>query len=227
MTRATPCAGSAARHGPLGGRCAGVRDGRGGGQALAAARHVEGPDASGEQHQEPFLSINPRGEVPVLEDDGLVLHDSMAILVYLASKYDTGRWLPREPRAAAQVMEWLAFAASWIQYGVFTARAIVSFGITGNGIPHTHSGGLEEAQIRGTTSLQIMKQQLAGKNWLCGSAPTIADIACFPYIALAPMGDVSLTPYPDVRAWITRFQSLPGYLDMPGLDNPAYRRTNS
>ncbi len=178
-----------------------------------------------QQHQEPFVSFNPRGEVPVLEDGALVLRDSMAILVYLATKYEHERWLPRDPRGMSAVMEWLAFAASWIQFGVFTARAIVSFGISGNGLPHTYQGDLEEARIRSTKSLQILELQLSGQDWLCGDAPTIADVACFPYVALAPMGDVSLDPYPAVYAWIARFKTLPGYLDMPGLENPDYRKS--
>ncbi len=180
-----------------------------------------------EQHQEPFQSINPRSEVPVLDDGGAILRDSMAILVYLATKYDEQRnWLPEDAASAARVVEWLAFAASWIQYGVFTARAIVSFGISGNGLPHTFSGNVEEARLRGNTSLKIIQQQLSRQDWLCGDAPTIGDVACFPYIALAPMGDISLAPYPPVQNWIARFKSLSGYLDMPGLENPEYRRSD-
>ena len=178
-----------------------------------------------EQHQAPFLAVNPRGEVPVLVDDDVTLRDSMAILVYLATRYDERRqWLPKDSAGTASVMEWLAFAASWIQFGVFTARALVSFGIAGNGMPHTFSGNVEEARLRGTTSLTIMEQQLSGRDWLCGETPTIADVACFPYIALAPMGDISLEPYPAVQAWIARFKKLPGYLTMPGLENPDYRK---
>ncbi len=178
-----------------------------------------------EQHQAPFLAVNPRGEVPVLVDDEVRLRDSMAILVYLATQYDERRqWLPADTAATASVMEWLAFAASWIQFGVFTARALVSFGIAGNGLPHTFSGNLEEARLRSTRSLTILEQQLSGQSWLCGDRPTIADVACFPYIALAPMGDIALEPYPAVQAWIAWFKQLPGYLPMPGLENPDYRK---
>ena len=82
-----------------------------------------------EQHQAPFLAVNPRGEVPVLVDDDVTLRDSMAILVYLATRYDERRqWLPKDSAGTASVMEWLAFAASWIQ-----RPALVSFGISGNG----------------------------------------------------------------------------------------------
>ena len=104
-----------------------------------------------EQHQSPFLAVNPRGEVPVLVDNEVVLRDSMAILTYLATQYDERRqWLPTDNAGTASVMEWLAFAASWIQFGVFTARALVSFGISGNGLPHTFKSDIEEARIRGT-----------------------------------------------------------------------------
>ena len=177
-----------------------------------------------EQHQEPFLSVNPRGEVPVLDDNGLILRDSMAILTYLATRYDAGRWLPRDPGEMAQVIEWLAFAASWIQYGVFTARAIVAFGIIGNGVPFDLPGNVEEATLRGKKSLAILEAQLRDQDWLCCATPTIADVACFPYIALAPMGNIVLDPYPNVQSWIARFKALPGYLDMPGLEDANYRK---
>jgi len=173
-----------------------------------------------EQHQAPFLAINPRGEVPVLDDNGVVLRDSMAILVHIARYYDkTRRWLPEDPAHHGAVMEWLAFAASWIQYGVFTARAAVAFGMMANGLPHDFPVDPREGQERGRRSLAIMDAHLRDREWLVGDAPTIADIACFPYIALAPMGDVALGPYPAVIAWIDRFNRLPGYLTMPGLDS--------
>src|SRR5690349_4280163 len=59
-----------------------------------------------------FLALNPLGQAPVLEDGGLVLADSNAILVYLARRYDAGGpWLPEEPVAAARVQRWLSIAA--------------------------------------------------------------------------------------------------------------------
>ncbi len=118
-------------------------------------------------------------------------------------------------------MEWLAFAAGWIQYGVFTARAAVAFGMMANGLPNDFPVDPKEGQARGRISLGILEQRLAASPWLAGPAPTIADVACYPYIALAPMGEVSLEPYPAVRGWIERFRGLPGYLTMPGLDDAA------
>ena len=53
---------------------------------------------------------------------------------------------------------------------------------------------------------------------------TIADISVFVYIALAPMGDISLEPYEAVRAWIERIKTLKGFFAIEGLDDPLIRR---
>ena len=59
-----------------------------------------------------FLKLNPLGQIPVLEDDGLIIRDAQAILLYLANKYDTAkRWWPADdPQLVGEVAMWLAFA---------------------------------------------------------------------------------------------------------------------
>ena len=70
-----------------------------------------------------FLTLNPFGQIPVIDDDGTVIWDSGAILVYLCLKYDEGGlFLPRDPAAAAQITAWLGKAAGPINYGAATAR---------------------------------------------------------------------------------------------------------
>lgn len=91
--------------------------------------------------------------------------------------------------------------------------------------PFDFPGNVEEATLRGKKSLELLEKQLSNQDWLCGARPTIADVACFRYIALAPMGDISLDPYPAVQRWLKRFKALLGYLDMPGLENPDYRKS--
>jgi glutathione S-transferase len=176
-----------------------------------------------EQHQPPFLAINPRGEVPALVDGELVLRDSAAILVYLAARHGGGWWSQQAAEQAA-ITEWLAFAASWVQYGVFTARALVAFGIPANGLPPDMHEGLEAARIRGRRSLEILDAHLDAHAWLACARPTIADIAVFPYIALAPMGGIALAPYPAVTGWIGRIRGLQGFVPIAGLDDPDYRK---
>ncbi|RMZ76337.1 hypothetical protein DV738_g5002, partial [Chaetothyriales sp. CBS 135597] len=187
-----------------------------------------------EQHQPKFLSINPRGEVPTLVTaDNKTLTDSSSILVYLAGTYaQSGRPGPStfwstDLYEQAQIIDWLAFSNSWVQFGVFTNRAILSY----NG-PYNALGSndkwpkekldvlLEEGAIRGNKSLEILQTWLETHEWLVLNRPTIADVSVFVYIALAPMGDIALTPYPAVLAWIERIKKLPGFISIPGLDDP-------
>ena len=183
---------------------------------------------SDEQHSEKFLKINPKGEVPALVDGDIVLTDSAAILVYLAGKYsDKNTWWSEDLVEQAKIVDWLAFAASWVQYGVFTARAILSFKGPYNGLGlESTEQTLKEAKIRGHKSLVILDGVLKDREWLANNRPTIADIAVFVYVALAPMGDISLEPYPNVRAWIERIKDLPNFIKIDGLDDPLYRRVS-
>lgn len=183
---------------------------------------------SDEQHSEKFLKINPKGEVPALVDGDIVLTDSAAILVYLAGKYsDKNTWWSEDLVEQAKIVDWLAFAASWVQFGVFTARAILSFkgAYNGLGLESTEQT-FKEAKIRGQKSLAILDGVLKDREWLANNRPTIADIAVFVYVALAPMGDISLEPYPNVRAWIERIKDLPNFIKIDGLDDPLYRRVS-
>ncbi|SEL28722.1 glutathione S-transferase family protein [Acinetobacter sp. DSM 11652] len=183
---------------------------------------------SDEQHSEKFLKINPKGEVPALVDGDIVLTDSAAILVYLAGKYsDKNTWWSEDLVEQAKIVDWLAFAASWVQFGVFTARAILSFKGPYNGLGlESTEQTLKEAKIRGHKSLAILDGVLKDREWLANNRPTIADIAVFVYVALAPMGDISLEPYPNVRAWIERIKNLPNFIKIDGLDDPLYRRVS-
>lgn len=180
-----------------------------------------------EQHSPEFLAINPRGEVPVLVDGDKAFRDSASILTYLAGTHAKDTWWSNDVAEQAAIVDWLAFAASWVQFGVFTARAIVSFGGPYNGLGReSNETTLREATTRGVASLKILDQALDGHDWLALGRPTIGDIAVFVYVALAPMGDISLEPYKNVRAWIERIKSLPNFFPIDGLDDPNYRRAN-
>ncbi|MGN7741696.1 glutathione S-transferase family protein [Pseudomonas sp. 22526] len=162
--------------------------------------------AKGEHKQADFLALNPFAQVPVIDDQGVVLADSNAILVYLAQKYGQGRWLPSDPVGAARVQRWLSVAAGPIAFGPAVARLITVFGAQRNA---------EEAIDRSHALLKVLEQELTASPYLAGSEPTIADIAGYSYIAHAPEGNVSLADYPQVRAWLARIEALPGFVGMP------------
>jgi len=68
-----------------------------------------------------------------------------------------------------------------------------------------------------TQLMQTLEQQLSKSDWLVGTSATVADIAIYPYIALAPEARIDLVPYPAINAWLARVQALPGYIGMPGM----------
>lgn len=162
----------------------------------------------GEHKTAAFLSLNPRGQVPVLDDAGTVVWDSMAILAHLARKYGDEQWLPMEPESLARVMQWLAVSENELQYGLGRARAVVRF---------NRPGDLPSCQEMGRNGLAVLEAHLQHNRWLAGDHPTIADIACYPYVALAPEGGVALDGFPAIGQWIARLQALPGYVGMPGI----------
>ncbi len=158
-------------------------------------------------HKQPeFLRLNTFGQVPVIDDDGVVVADSNAILVYLAKKYGEAHWLPTDAVGAAQVERWLAIAAGLVAFGPAAARLITVFGSAFNA---------DEVQARAHRLLQVLDAELKSRPFLTGAQPTIADIANYTYIAHAPEGNVSLQAYPQVRAWLARIEQLQGFVAMP------------
>lgn len=164
------------------------------------------------RRSEAFLALNPLGQVPVLEDGAVVLADSAAILVYLVKRYAPGsRWLPEDPVAAARVQRWLSIAAGEVAYGPGIARLIVARGVPGD---------LAKASAIADRLLRFMDGHLALQPYLAGPQATVADLACYSYIAAAPEGGIALEPFPAVRAWLRRIEDLPGFKPMPPATRP-------
>ncbi|APG89259.1 glutathione S-transferase (plasmid) [Sinorhizobium americanum CCGM7] len=155
-------------------------------------------------HKQPeFLKLNSFGQVPVLEDGDVVVADSNAILVYLAKKAGRGDWLPETAQGAAAVQRWLSVAAGEVAYGPAAARLITVFGA---------KLSADEAIDRAHTLLGRLEARLGESAWLAGDHPTIADIAIYSYVARAPEGNVDLSGYPNVNAFLHRIEALPGFV---------------
>jgi glutathione S-transferase len=158
-------------------------------------------------HKHPeFLAMNPFGQVPVIDDNGTVLADSNAILVYLAQKYGEVHWLPSDAAGAAAVQRWLSIAAGPLAAGPARARLITVFGAPYNA---------EEVIANAHALLKVIEAELRGRQYLVGEQPSIADVASYSYIAHAPEGNVSLADYPNLRAWLARIEALPHFVAMP------------
>jgi glutathione S-transferase len=158
-----------------------------------------------------FRALNPAGTLPVLETGDLVLTESTAMLVWLAQ----GRpgWTgDGTPASAAQVQQWLAFSA----------RLAASLGMARLHDMLHFPADIDAVRAAGVDCLReleaaLYEARLAGRHFLVADGPTIADIACFPNVALAPDGGVTLDPYPSIRLWMRAIRSLPGFIEMPGI----------
>lgn len=169
-----------------------------------AKRKVDLP--TGEQKKPEYLAVNPLGQIPALDDDGVLIRDSQAILVYLAGKSGSGAWYPHDRLAQATVQQWLSLVSGDLYQGLVAARAI-KLGI--------RAGDHAAAVKLGERALAVVEQQLTRTPWLAGDNPTIADVAVYPYVALAPVGEIELSPYPSIISWMQRIEALPGYVPPP------------
>ena len=167
---------------------------------------------AGDNLRPEFLAINPFGQVPVIEDGDVRITDSTAILVYLALRYADPAWLPRDPVDAAAVQRWLSLASGQIAYGPNQARLVKVFGA-----PHDYA----RAYATALKLFELLDHEFSTRAFAIGATPTIADIAAYSYIALAPEGDISLEPYPHLRAWLKRVEALPRFLARPKLPPKA------
>ncbi len=162
-----------------------------------------------EQKSPGYLKLNPFGQIPVLKDGDVVVRDSNAILLYLAEKYDTGEtFVPQDPVARAHVYEWLATAAGPLYLGPSRARVIKALG---------REGDYDQARAIADQLFAVMNDHLATRSWLVGDGPTLADVACYSYTAVADEGGLDLAAYPNIRAWLARIEALAGFVAMPRL----------
>ncbi|MBD1914849.1 MULTISPECIES: glutathione S-transferase [Cyanophyceae] len=161
-------------------------------------------------HKAPeFLALNPLGQIPVLVDGEVTLADAQAILVYLARQYGGDTWLPTEALPLAQVVRWLSTAAGEVRQGPENARLFHLFKVANINIERSHQ--------KAEHILTQLDKHLHSRTWLEFERPTIADVAVFPYVALARDGKIDLDIYPNLLAWIERIKQLPGFIFMAGV----------
>ncbi|MCA9541269.1 MAG: glutathione S-transferase, partial [Myxococcales bacterium] len=145
--------------------------------------------------------------IPVLVDeDGTTLPDSNAILVYLARRYDaSNQWLPDDAIGQARVQRWLSVAAGELAYGPAAARLVTRFGVPIN---------QDERLAVATRLFGWLQAHLAKNDWLALDRPTLAELAMYAYLVLAPEGGFDPKPYPAVARWLARIEALPGFVPM-------------
>ena len=168
-----------------------------------------------EHKGEEFKKINPLGHIPVIDDDGYILWDAHAILVYLAVKYDrSGRWYPTsDPELLGETASWMLFAEGT------TNTASAARLHDDLGYPFDIDACREGAhRLFRVLDEHLWFREREGRDWVCSSEhPTIADIAIFPDVMLSEEGGISRLDYPALRRWTDRVKRIPGFIVMSGI----------
>jgi len=141
-----------------------------------------------------FLKISPNNKIPAIKDhhNGLCLMESGAIMWYLADKY--GKFLPADAIGRAKVHEWLMWQMGGLGPMAGQAHHFLQF----------NPGKAPYAETRYATEVQrlygVLDKQLEGQDFICG-AYSIADMACWPWVARYEWQRVDLTQFPNVLRW--------------------------
>ena len=167
-----------------------------------------------EQTTPAFLHLNPRGTLPILVDDGLVLNETEAIVAYLARRYDPmDHWLPADdPALFGAALQWLAFAADALRPAAL-ARLNAMFEVEADAAMATKAA---RAAFR-IMDDHMTAREFDGGQWFVGGTPTVADIVLFPSIALSRDAAIEHDAYPALRRWMRRVRTIPGFKTMPGI----------
>lgn len=163
----------------------------------------------GEHHTPEYEELNPNRKIPVLIDGDFHMWESNAILLYLGKKYSPNRLYPEDINTFGAMAQWLFFGKTSVDPNLAVARYFTKFVSPEN----RNESELNRLRTQGNAVLTIMDNRLEHSDFLAG-VYSIADIACYPYVSMAPEGGVDLSPYPSVMLWCDRIKSQPGYITM-------------
>jgi GST-like protein len=158
----------------------------------------------GEQFKPEFLKVNPNGKVPAIDDNGVFVFDSNAILLYLAEK--TGKFLPpNTPANRGELLSWLMFAATGV--GPYSGQAVHFKHFAPEKIDYAHNRYQFEAQRH----FGILNDHLAGRRYMVGDTYTIVDMDVWGWARMLPfvLGEEAVAKYPNVKRLVDEIMARP------------------
>ena len=149
-----------------------------------------------------FRALNPNGRVPVIEDDGFVLSESMAINIYLAKKHKSPLY-PADPRNEALALQWCLWETDRLD------RQIVNYVRHASELPPAERKAdvADAAWKEVVLALDVLETALTKSEWLAGPAFSVGDlnVAAALYRALF----INLVKWPHVQKWLNRCWERP------------------
>jgi len=168
--------------------------------------------ASQEQKADWYLKLNPNGRIPTIEDEGFVVFESGAILVYLAEK--TGKFLPRHVPGRSRVMQWLMFQMSAIGPMMGQANVFLRY------FPETIQPAIDRYQREVLRLFGVLDRQLASHEYIAAEY-SIADMALWPWVSGYEWSGVSIEEFASLQRWLALVGARPAV--QAGRDVPIKR----
>ena len=168
--------------------------------------------AAGEQKADWYVRLNPNGRIPTLEDDGFVVFESGAILIYRAEK--TGRFLPQDVQGRSRVMQWLMFQMSAIGPMMGQANVFLRY------FPEKIQPAIDRYQREVLRLFAVLDRQLASHEYIAGEY-SIADMALWPWVSGHEWSGVSVDEFAHLSRWLALVAARPAV--QAGRDVPIKR----
>ncbi|MGO1625626.1 MAG: glutathione S-transferase family protein [Halomonadaceae bacterium] len=158
--------------------------------------------AKGEQHDAAYRAVNPNDKVPAIDDDGTVVFDSNAILLYLGEK--TGQYLG-DPTDRGDLLSWLMFIATGL--GPFSGQSVHFHRVAPESIPYAQNRYRKETERH----YAVLDKHLQGRDFIVGNTYTIVDMAAWAWVdrAALTLGGERLGEYPEVERWFQAVDARP------------------
>jgi len=160
-------------------------------------KHIKIDFATGETRTQAHLALNPNGHVPVIDDDGFILWESMAINLYLAKKYGRDGFYPSRLVDEARAWQWSFWGMTEVERPVLTAlfnRAI---------LPENERdpAAADAAEKTLAQPLKVLDGALERSSYLLGDRFTVADLNVASILAWARPAQIDFAVYPKVAEW--------------------------
>jgi len=168
--------------------------------------------ATEEQKADWYVRLNPNGRIPTLEDDGFVVFESGAILIYLAEK--SGEFMPRDVQGRSRVMQWLMFQMSAIGPMMGQANVFLRY------FPEKIQPAIDRYQREVLRLFGVLNRQLASHEYIAGEY-SIADMALWPWVSGHEWSGVSVDELANLSRWLALVGARPAV--QAGRDVPIKR----
>ena len=167
--------------------------------------HIKVDFATGDTRRPEHLALNPNGHVPVIDDDGLILWESMAINLYLAKKYDRSGLYPARSEDEARAWQWSFWGMTEVERPLLTAllnRAVYPE-------RERDTATADDAEKSLAQPLGVLDGALSRSAYLLGGQFTVADLNVASILAWARPAQVDVSRFPSVAEWLKNCAERP------------------